>query len=49
MTYIFKTKTPIYKTTTAIVFYTDSQDARLTIRGDEDLKDRDRFLPSGCH
>ena len=44
MTHIFKTKTPIYKTTTAIVFYTDSQDARLTIRGDEDLKDLDAML-----
>jgi hypothetical protein len=39
MTYIFKTKTPIYKTNTAIVFYTDQSDVKLTISGDEELKE----------
>lgn len=39
MTYIFKTNTPIYKTKTAVVFYTDVNDVKLTISGDEELKE----------
>jgi len=39
MTHIYKETVPIYKTDIAIVFYTDSDELKMNLLGDEDLKE----------
>jgi len=43
MTHIYKTKTPIFKTSLAFIYYTDPKDVKLCLEGDEDLKDLQEF------